>query len=107
MPPEATIVSPVIYEASSDTRNDTTPAISLGTAILWNALNCLETVGVPLIFAKYHQPVSSDNNTKTVLKSLVTVFELGLGFTGTTFLITIVTHVLAPLSCTICFYYDE
>ena len=34
IPPEATIVSPVIYEASSDTRNDTMPDISAGTAIL-------------------------------------------------------------------------
>jgi hypothetical protein len=39
MPPDATMVSPVIYAASSDTRNETTPEISLGVAILWNSLN--------------------------------------------------------------------
>jgi hypothetical protein len=39
MPPEATMVSPVIYDASSDTRNETTPEISFGMAILWNSLN--------------------------------------------------------------------
>jgi hypothetical protein len=34
IPPEATTVSPVMYEASSDTKNDTTPDMSAGTAIL-------------------------------------------------------------------------
>jgi hypothetical protein len=34
IPPEATIVSPVMYEASSDTKNDTMPDISVGTAVL-------------------------------------------------------------------------